>query len=198
MVECRHCRELINLEGAGARCPLCRMPLYERAEIPRQKAGRRHQQTKVCAVHANNVAVGSCERCGAEMCGACRSEWYECKWCTACVERALANDEPPPAETAGHRRLAWLGLGLSLSGWLFAVLAVLILFVPGDGKESGAIAGIFLLCGSLLPAVFALGSASAAVRVRGNRMIPATAGLVLSSSQLGILLGLLLLNIWHL
>ena len=64
MIECRYCREALRqpIEKIGARCPNCRMPLFEkdRQRPPVVDLGP-------CATHKDNSAAAKCQRCGKMM-----------------------------------------------------------------------------------------------------------------------------------
>ena len=51
--------------------------------------------------------------------------------------------------------------------------------------------------GSILPAVFGLGFAFAAIRLRGSHGGLATCGLVGAGAQLGLTIGIIALGLWH-
>jgi hypothetical protein len=199
MMECRQCRELIrgDAEAIGSRCPRCRMPLYERVQLPRRLNPGEAGQS--CAMHPGIQALGPCGRCGAFMCFTCRTRWYEEPVCPACVERALTSNEPAPEDIAAHRRQAMLSMAFAVGGWSLFILGSLpLLFLQSTRPNQELTAlGTLAVLASFLPALFGLGQATAAIRTRGQRMRLATSGLILAGTHLGIMVGFLLLNVWH-
>ena len=116
--------------------------------------------------------------------------------CPACVEQELNNPQAARQSAGMQRRLATWSLLLSLTGWLLLLGAGLpLVFARGVSKEGAVLAGLGLLL-SLVPALFAIGQGVAVVRERGRLLGVATAGVVLSTSQLGLMLGAVLLSIW--
>src|SRR5690349_1142982 len=113
MIRCPDCDERLpgDPDRYGARCPACREPLYD--ELP----SRRLRLDAQCAVHSNNVALGTCARCGNYLCVVCRTRWRERWLCAACVDLALERKEAVPALAAAHRRQAILGLVLGAGSW---------------------------------------------------------------------------------
>jgi hypothetical protein len=57
--------------------------------------------------------------------------------------------------------------------------------------------GTILLMGSPLASVFGIGQAAAAIRIRGDYMNLATAGLILSGVHVGVVVGLFSLAMWQ-
>ena len=55
----------------------------------------------------------------------------------------------------------------------------------------------FLFLGSLFPAIFGLGYGVSALRLRGDFAKLATCGLVGAGSQLGLVIGIMVINVWH-
>jgi hypothetical protein len=204
MRECPYCGE--HIEGdpdkVGARCPRCREPLHERAGGPRLVADLRPDDERgACTVHPANVAVGTCQRCGNFLCRVCRTRWEGRSLCLACTERAVGERQQDPEEARGHRRQAVLSLVCGLGAWGMVLLTVLLALpaAAGAGEAAQGLAGFGVLVGatSLLPALFGVGQGAAAVRTRGDRMIIATCGLVLSACLLGVVSGLVLLTVWR-
>jgi hypothetical protein len=197
MIECRHCREFIrgNPERLGARCPRCRLPLYEKVQVPRRAAGE--SGSAACVFHPANQALGPCERCGAFLCGVCRTRWRDQPLCPACVERAVATKDTAPEEAHSHRRQALLSLVFAAGGWLLFLLGSLPLLALQGANGQLAILGRLIVLASFIPALFGVGQATAAIRTRGERMTLATLGLAIASTQLGVIIGLALLNRWH-
>jgi hypothetical protein len=188
MIRCPECRERLagDPDRYGARCPACRAPLYD--EPPRRRRGT--DDDGQCAVHPDNPAVGTCGRCGNYLCDACRTRWRERWLCAACVDLALERKEAVPAEASAHLRQALLALGCGVGGWLIFLLGALLAAASG-GDNFGLVllAGLTILA-SPVPAVFGVGQGIAALRARGDHMILATLGLVLSGLNVGVFIGL--------
>jgi hypothetical protein len=201
MIECRSCGEYLSgaEEQYGARCPRCRESLYDRPEKVRPAPPGGTDTNNFCSVHPRNLAAGTCQRCGNFLCGVCRTKWNERSICLACLERALESHEAQPEDPRAHRRQAVLSVIFGLAAWLCAGLAGLPLLSLREGEvpESALlVAGMFaLIC--FVPGLFGIGQAAAAIRARGERMILATCGLVLSGSSVGTLLGIFLLSVWR-
>jgi hypothetical protein len=200
MVECRHCGEVYwtDPERVGARCRRCREPLYERPQASRPPDEPPAPGAGVCAVHPRNASVGVCQRCGTYMCAVCRTRWHDRALCLACLDRVIDAKEARPEDVRAHRRQAMLALLFGITAWALVLTSgvLLLLGVGGAGAYGMAMAAGLLTMSSLIPSMFGLGQAAAAIRTRGNRMIMATLGLVLSGSHVGILLGMMLVLIW--
>jgi hypothetical protein len=196
MLDCRHCGEYLRGDATrfGARCPRCREPLYERPDYVRRQRDAQESRGGFCATHPASVAVGPCRRCGTFMCGLCRTRWDDKPVCVACVERLMTGAEATPENTFAHRRQAIIGLCLGMLAW---VLTLPVVIVRGVGSTRDVMIALLLLAVmSMLPALVGVGQAAAAIRTRGDRLVLATFGLVLSGSQVGTVTGLLLLVIW--
>lgn len=196
MLECPYCFRVFRTspEKLGARCPKCRMPLFEGA------ARRRRPEKEVgdCALHAGTPALTKCERCDRAMCGTCRTRWQDEAVCTTCVDESLALDEPSPQEGQRQHRMAWMSVGFAGAAWFVLLMTLwpLSTFHDPAGAHRTYLGGFFYFS-SFVPALFALGQAAAAVRLRGETTTIALIGLIASGSQLGLMLGLLTLGIWH-
>jgi hypothetical protein len=177
-----------DLERCGARCPECRESLYD----PPPRRRPRDDDDGRCPVHPDNATLGTCGRCGNYLCDTCRTRWRNRWLCAACVDRALENKEAAPAEASAHLRQALLALALGVVSWaiFFVGLVIAGAGVEGGGKGLVVVAGLVIL-GSPLPAVGGVGQGAAAVRARGDHMILATIGLVLSGLNVGAFIGLL-------
>ncbi len=199
MLECRHCREFIRreTEAVGSRCPRCRMPLFERLQLPRRLDAAAPAQS--CAGHPGIQAVGTCQRCGLLTCFTCRTRWHDQALCPRCVEQAIARKETAPEDAAGLRRQALLGLVLGLLGWVLFVLGGIPFLALQGGRPSPSLVlmGGLVILASFIPALFAVGQAASAIRARSQRLKLATSGLICAAGHLGIMIGFLLLNIWH-
>ncbi len=189
MLRCLECGERLpgDADQYGARCPSCREPLHD---APPRRRGPADGQ---CAAHPENPAYGTCGRCGNYLCDVCRTRWRDRWLCPACVELTLEGKEALPAEARDHLRQALLALGLGLCSWLIILLAFAVALAGRDEGEVSpyvALAGLLLLA-SPLPSALGLGQAIAAIRARGDHMILATIGLILSGVTVGLVIGLL-------
>src|SRR6516164_1284953 len=124
MMLCPDCGQRLpaDPDQYGARCPVCREPLYE------QPASRRRglEDDGRCPVHPDNAALGTCGRCGNYLCDTCRTRWRDRWLCAACVDLALERKEAMPAEASAHLRQALLALGLGVASWAIFLAAILI------------------------------------------------------------------------
>ena len=196
MLECRHCGTDLEGETAhyGARCPRCREPLYERPDAVRRRRDAEQSRGDVCAVHPGNVAVGPCKRCGTFMCGICRSRWEDRVLCLACIQRLMGSGDASPEDVKTHRWQALTSVMLGFASWM---LAIPLVFIRAPGMTKETIFGLLMVAAvSMLPALFGLGQAATAVRMRGDRLVTATCGLVLTGAQIGTVAGLVLLVVW--
>jgi hypothetical protein len=203
MPRCPACREWIqgDRDRVGSRCPHCRLPLYERPELFKQRPDSREGR---CSLHANNPALGACQRCGNFQCDLCRTRWRGRWLCAACVDRALEAGAVRPEEQTAHLWEAILALVLGILAWLTLVTAVvLIAAVMANGGDPAAkenmplvALGGLLLLGSMIPSVFGTGLGAAALYTRGNHMILATIGLLLSGVHIGTFVGLFTFQVW--
>lgn len=182
------------MEKIGARCPTCRLPLFEK---DRQRAPV--VDLGPCAVHADNVAVAKCQRCGKMMCAFCRTRWEEEIVCAECVTQSSREGGVSPSQARRRKRQASLSVALAFMGWsvLFLALWPLAALFKGSPDRGPATLALMLFFGSFFFAVFAIGQAIAAIRERGPRLAAATCGLTVAGLQLGICLGLMVINIWH-
>jgi hypothetical protein len=188
MTRCPECGERLRADPDryGARCPACREPLYDQPSLRRGRGedGR-------CAAHPDNPAPATCARCGNYLCDACYTRWRGRGLCAACVSLALEHGDAPPAEASGHLRQALLALGLGLTSWvLFLVFSVLGAAAVSEKNVPLILLAVLPLFLSPLPALAGVGLGCAAIRSRGDHMILATIGLVLSGLNVGALIGL--------
>src|SRR6516162_1140508 len=153
-MECRNCGEYLQGEPdrIGARCPLCRFPIYEKKQIPRRAATGTNDP--VCALHPMNQSVGPCQRCGALLCGVCRARWHDQILCLACVQTSLEKKEAGPEEARSHRRQALLSFFLALGGWMLLLAGGALLLTLQGGKPHPDLAlfGRLILFASFVPA----------------------------------------------
>jgi hypothetical protein len=154
---------------------------------------------KRCVIHPSRGSAGACERCGNFMCWLCRTRWNDKVLCLSCAERAVAVQREGPSERKAHRRQALWGMILGLTAWVLVLVAGAIFFTRGGRSlQTGPSFTALLFAVSSVPlALFGVGLATAAVRLRGNRMRLATCGLVLTAAQLGLLFGVFLLIAWN-
>jgi len=184
-------------ERLGARCPRCRDPLYE---PPGGGSRTAREGEGACAAHPRNEAVGTCGRCGNYLCAVCRTPWRKQVLCTACVGRALESREASPEQARTHFRQAVLSVVLGLGAWALSFLAFLIAIpVEQSGSPAGKILVVLaflVFFGDFLPALAGLGQAATALRTRGNHMILATVGLIVSGLYVGVVVGLFAMGLW--
>lgn len=197
MIECPACYRVFRThpENLGARCPKCRMPLFESSARKRQV----DKELGACATHPDNPAVAECSRCQKRLCAACRTRWHQEAMCPACVDASLASDEPNPHERDHQFRLGLTSICCAMASWILLALTLLpySTFRSGPPNEHWVRAAGFCIFISLIPALVGLGQAASALRLRGVYAPLATWGLSLSGSQLGLVLGVLFLNLWH-
>lgn len=196
MIECRYCRDVFHkpLEKIGARCPTCRMPLFEkdRQRPPVVDLGP-------CTIHKENSAVAKCQRCGKMMCALCRTRWDEEMVCAGCLDQSLKDGGASPRLAQMQDRQANWSVLLAVTGWGGFLLTwwPLSALLRGNSDRGQATLALLLFFGSQLFAFFAVGQAAACIRTRGRRLPLATCGLSLAALQVGLSLGLVLLNVWH-
>lgn len=195
MFECRHCRELLRgpMHKLGARCPNCRMPLLERRDPSRHEPKAAGGN---CATHGESPAVSRCGRCAQGLCSVCRTRWHDGVLCPSCAAKALEAGEPGLRESARRERLALWSFALALAGWT-VLLVTIIPWLQLQTGHAGKGAVWILFFASLLPALIALGQGATAVRQRARRLSLATSGLILGGLQVGLMIGVLLINLWH-
>lgn len=201
MPRCPKCDERLpsDRDRAGARCPHCREPLYERGGVPRRRDGDADGQ---CATHPEAPSLGTCQRCGNFYCATCRTRWRGQVLCLACVERALDLRETSPEEAKTHFRLAVWSLVCGLGGWVLALFGVLFFFLglqagPDNPRIVLILPGVACLGLSPFASIPGIGLGAAAIRARGDHLILATAGLVLSCLEAGAFIGFCGLSFWR-
>src|SRR5262249_22126110 len=188
-----------DAEHTGARCPRCRAPLYERPPSRRLVADEGDGQ---CVSHPASSAKGTCQRCGNFVCAVCRTRWQRRIVCLACLERGLQSKEASPAETRTHYLQALWSMIFGVGGWALLLLGV-ILFTVGvrNGPDHPAVVAVLPALLFLLAApcfvVPGLGLGVAAVRSRGDHLVLATIGLLLSALMAGAIIGGSALNGWR-
>jgi hypothetical protein len=172
------------------------MPLYE---DPSKKRKAPEQDFGKCAQHLDSPSVAKCSRCDAPVCQTCRTRWHEEVVCPQCVDNSLADDEPSPLEAQMQTKQAWFSVILAVAGWmvLLMTLAPFSTFHQTPVKPILVFLTYFLFLVSFLPALFALGFAVAAMRLRGDFGKLALGGLICAGSQLGLAIGVIVINLWH-
>jgi len=196
MIPCPVCGDALrgDRETVGARCPTCREPLYEQPRDPRLGTGGGR-----CVAHPGNGAVGTCQRCGDYLCGVCWTRWQDKSVCARCVQRALEANEAAPAETRAHLRQAVLAVVFGLAAWGITVVAFLMMMAGMAGEINAILVGfgVIVLLGTPLPSIAGIGQGAAAIRTRGDHMIMATIGLLLSALHTGLIVGMFTFTIWE-
>jgi hypothetical protein len=201
MLPCSTCGDPLrgDLTKIGARCPSCREPLYEPARDPRRTSGTHEALTgSRCTAHANNPAVGTCQRCGDYLCCVCWTRWHGQALCGKCLARSLEGGETAPVEARAHFRQAILAIVFGSLAWLITLLAFLMVFAGAAGQMNVILIGfgVLILLGSPAPAILGVGQGAAAIRARGDHMIMATIGLILSGLHVGMLIGMFTFSMW--
>jgi hypothetical protein len=173
--------------------------LYERAATVRRAEDEDEGQ---CVTHPDNVAAGTCHRCGNFYCSVCRTRWRRQLLCLACLQRALETREASPEEARAHYLQALWSLICGIGGWAAGLLGVVLMAVglqagPQDPSFLAVVLGFFLILGAPAFAVPGLGLGATAIRARGDHLILATAGMVLSALMAGAVVGVICLGIWR-
>lgn len=195
MVECRHCRAVFEIppEKIGARCPDCRLPLFERSDRP-----MREIESGVCAYHPKMPGVTTCTRCQSRICSNCRTRWHDENLCLRCVEESIAKNEPHPRELKSRQMQSIRGFVLALIGAFFFVLGLWILYSSRNDPTSSASSwSILMIFAGLIPCVVAMGQGAAVIIKRGPLMKMATSSVVIASSQIGLTVGMMLVSFWR-
>jgi phage FluMu protein Com len=193
MPRCRHCRTLLRRdpEEIGARCPRCQEPLFEQIGSPERVAEGETVSGNLCALHRRNLARGTCQRCGNYFCQVCRTRLRGQTLCIACVERVLENQVATPQDARAHFWQAILAIVFGVAGWGIALLGII---VASAGASSDSIVmigfGGLIMLVSPVAAIVGAGQGAAAIRARGDHMIIATIGLLLSAFQIAAIIGL--------
>jgi hypothetical protein len=98
-------------------------------------------------------------------------------------------------------RQAVLSVVLGVGAWVLSLLALLVVGLAAAAGGGGAllflaVLATLVLFGDTLIAMAGLGQAATALRTRGNHMILATVGLIVSGLYVGVVIGLVALNLW--
>jgi hypothetical protein len=173
--------------------------LYERRTAPRRAEDAAEGQ---CVTHPASRAVGTCQRCGNFVCSVCRSRWQRRIVCLACLERTMQSREASPEETRAHYLQALWSMIFGVAGWALLLLGmVLFAYAFRAGPENpGVAAAVPALLFVLLAPSFVvpgLGLGAAAVRSRGDHLVLATIGLILSALMAGAIVGMIALSVWR-
>jgi hypothetical protein len=180
-------------EAIGARCPDCKLPLFERSD-----RGRREVESGTCVFHPKSPGIATCPRCSSRICSVCRTRWHEENLCPRCVEESVAVGQPHPREIKARQMQSIRGFVLSLVGAFFFLLGLWILYASRTDPTTGAPAwSVLLIFLGGVPCVVALGQGVAVVLKRGPLLRLATSTVAIASSQIGLTVGLLLINFWR-
>ena len=137
---CPICRRPLPLEEMRSdlqTCPCPRRRSFEAAVFqPPKRSSTRPRlagsaavqgapSENLCANHADNVAVASCERCGAFICSLCEIQVEERTLCPACFERLSAAGELIAVRTT-FRDFGSLALICAVSGLIVTCLGIFL------------------------------------------------------------------------
>jgi hypothetical protein len=126
--ECPDCGTLVPEapERGRVTCAACQQTFELALLHPPERTGPRAEAiapgSAPCARHAHNLAVTSCEHCGAFMCALCRVDVEGSALCAACFERLGAKGTLPSTRT-GYRHYNGIAVMLAFAG-LFPFTAV--------------------------------------------------------------------------
>jgi len=198
MPRCRHCRTLLrrDAEDIGARCPRCHEPLFEQIGSPEQVVEGEVPSGNLCALHRRNLARGTCQRCGNYLCQVCRTRLRGQTLCPACVERLLESQDATPQDARAHLWQAILAIVFGVAGWAITLLGF-IMVGAGVSSDSMLLIGFggLIMLASPVAAILGVGQGAAAIRARGDHMIIATIGLLLSAFQIAAIVGLVTFSV---
>jgi hypothetical protein len=189
----------LDADRVGSRCPFCRLPLYRSADRFPEAV---EPGEAACIVHTDSASIGTCQRCGNFLCDTCRTRWGDKVLCLACVERALQSGDVVPGRQRAHNRQAAFGLAGGISAWLMtaALVGLIVVAQKGGGSPASFLALVpiilIMMAASVTTALGGLGLSASALRTRGDSMILATLGLLLSGLHFGATVGLMLFGIW--
>src|SRR5262249_22223483 len=147
-----------------------------------EETAKKNVVDALCAIHRRSRARGTCQRCGNYICQVCRTKLRGQMLCPACVERVLESQETTPQEARAHLWQAILAIVFGVAGWGVALLGIILAGV-GVESESMVLVGLggLTILASPVAAVLGAGQGAAAIRARGDHMIMATIGLLLSA-----------------
>lgn len=174
------------------------MPLFERAETERRPPANM-AGAGFCPVHPHSEAVARCKRCTGLLCGICRTRWQDEILCLGCFNQALENKELAPNFSKLQERQARWSLIWTIAGWMLGLGALFTYLslrdAPANQELRYLALGLFLV--SFLPALLGLGLSFAVVRARGRQWMLASWCFVLTALQVGLSLGLIIINVTH-
>jgi hypothetical protein len=107
-----------------------------------------------------------------------------------------------PEEARDHFHQALWSMIFGVAAWALLLVGLLLFaFAFSAGPENPAIAAVLpaLFFVAIAPALVVpgLGLGAAAIRTRGDHMVLATIGLVLSALMAGVIIGLNCLTVWR-
>jgi hypothetical protein len=199
MARCLTCDHPVpaDRERVGARCPSCRLPLYEPAGRVARPA---REGEPSCQLHEGMESVGVCLRCGGYVCETCRTRWHGQVLCPACVSKALATSEATPGQPRERRRQAVAAAACGAAAWAAGALAVAVLTWYTPDGPSGVVVvfvGFLVLAAGVFVAAAGAGQAVAALRGGGPHQALAFAGLAVSGLYAAVALGAGALALWQ-
>jgi len=173
------------------------MPIYEDPAKRKKGPERDHGH---CEQHPEAGSIAKCSRCDKPVCQTCKTRWHDETVCPQCVDNSVADDEPSPQEAQLQTKQAWVGVMLAAGAWLLLILTLgpfAAFFGPQPARSTIIFLAYFCYLGSFVPAVFGLGHAIAAMRLRGDSEKLALGGLIASGTHLALALGFIVLGLWH-
>lgn len=164
------------------------MPLFERTERPSAEI-----DLGLCANHPNVPAQGECGRCKKKICLVCRSRWHDETICPECIRVSLEKRELHPRDLQTDLVRSQRGFALAVLGWFIFLSAWAILL-----RQTGPPPirwSVSLTLVALIPALFALGIGVVQVMFRQGAPRLGLSTMMMSSVQVGLTLGLLVVNL---
>lgn len=199
MIECPNCQWSFEPPPGAttARCPNCYTVVRRRRPVATAVL-EAAEPPAVCPLHPGNEAVAICRRCGDYICAVCRTRWWQTAYCAGCVEHLGTETSLAARELfREHRQAAILSVLFGLGGWVamfpFMLLGFAIAQSDADlGEQARAILiAMMVVCGQVAGlGAIGTGLAAAALRTRGDYMILAGIGLVVSALLVGLSLTL--------
>jgi len=107
------------------------------------------------------------------------------------VDRVLESQEATPQDARAHFWQAILAIISGVAGWAITLFGLILIGVgvESDSMPLVGVGGLVILA-SPVTAIAGVGLGASAIRTRGNHMIMATIGLLLSAFQIGVIIGL--------